>query len=278
MRARTGHVLVALGAALVLGGLAAAGASHRAEEPADAPGPIPPGALAVVDGVAVPDGEPLLQADGERDAGARAEALVEEELLIAHALSLGLARSDPWVRARLLELVVEMEGGAPGSITDAEVEQACLRHPAWTRGPRRRRVEHVVVRVERGSADRAVARARAEQVRGAWMRGEAPPATLWADDQRLSDVWTVRSLRGRYFGTVARAAFEGPVGDISLPVDSPMGVHVLKPLEELEGEPQPCARVRDEVRARLEAQRREGASRALLERLRGAADIRRAAP
>jgi hypothetical protein len=271
LRART-----LLGTGVVLG-LALAITGLLAPDPAAAP---PGGAAAVVNGI------PIARADLERALDAVAtdrrspappgeaervlDRLVDEELLLQHAMALGLPRSDPQVRGQLVRAVVDLvvaeaEAAAP---SEADLEAFYEQHQGYFRRPGRRRVERWFVR-----GTDAAARERAGGIVAALREGrpliDGGDPTVPVPDSPLPE-----PKLEQYLGpTLARAAMRLGAGGVSEPIVATNGLHVLRVREvEPAGVP-PFDEVRDAVADEYERRRGEDALRDYLGRLRGHATI-----
>jgi hypothetical protein len=277
-------LLLALGAA---GGLAMA-AFGLLEHP---PGPaLPSRAVATVNGTPIGAQElARLVAGVESDTGRPAddamrrhvlERLVDEELLVQRGLELGLASRDRRVRADLVaavirQVVVEAEDEEP---TPEALRAFYASERALFTSPGRLHVRQVFVRVPREAglpaararAAEAVARLRGGEPLDAVRRalGDASPAPL--PDAALPP----RTLR-EYLGPAAlRAAQALAPGQVSEPVRSGSGLHVLVLAAREPAAAPPLAEIEEEVRAAWRRRRGERALRAYLDELRERAELR----
>lgn len=285
-----GAVLLALGAALGIG-LAAAGLMQ--------PGARGDPALPA-DAVARINGEVIRRADYERvlaglasdrrngidDAQRRLvlDRLVDEELLIQRGLELGFARRDQKVRADLTAAVIatvvtEHEDAAP---TDDELQRFYDAQRDFFIRPGRLRVRQVFCHV--GSAnDEPGARQRAadasQRLRGGESFGAVVSALGDAEVSPLPDALLPPAKLTDYVGpTVLQAALNLGVGEVSDPVRSTGGYHVLQVVERQADDAQPFAEVRSAVLAEYRRRAGERALRKYLDDLRARADVTVASP
>jgi hypothetical protein len=265
--------LLGLGAAL---GLALAAASLlRAPEGADA---LPAGLVARVDGAPIrrESFERLLSALaadrraplGEADRRHVLDRLIEEELLVQHAVMLGLVRTDRRVRADLVSAVLaSINAAADGYEPDPdELAAFYASNRDYFARPARLRVRRVFV-AEGASDDEASGRARqaTERLRA----GEPIDAVREAlGDEVLAplpDAALPPAKLREYLGPSALQAAQALApGEVSEPVSTPQGHHVLLLVSRTESEAPPLAGVESQVRN--EMRRREG-DRLLRERL-----------
>jgi len=264
-------------AAGALVGLAAAAASLLATSGGDAT--LPDGAVARVNGTLIraEEYERLLAGlEGERRTPLDAEdrrrvldRLIEEELLVQHALALGLARSDRRVRADLVAAVLGSlaDAGAAGSPDDGEVREFYEANREFFAGPGRLWVRQVFVAVDGGGEDPARERARLAATR---LRAGEPIEGVRAElgspeVAPLPDAPLPPAKLREYIGpTALLAALDLAPGGTSEPVRSAQGYHVLRVVEREAGGAPPLEEIAPQVRAEL---RRRADDRALRERL-----------
>lgn len=281
--ARRPLALLLLGAACGLG-LAAWGLLSAA------PGEeLPPRAVAAVNGTPVyADELARLVAGIEADTEAPAEPamqrhaldrLIDEELLVQRGLELGLATSDRRVRADLVaamirSVVVEAEDREP---SDETLRRFYAEHGGFFTPPGRLHVRQVFV--GRGAADGADARARAEEAARRLRAGEPlaevrdalgdPPVSP------LPDVPLPPAKLREYAGpTVLEAARGLAPGEVSDPVRSGAGLHVLVVVSAEPAETPPFEQVEAQVRAEWRRRQGEEALRRYLDELRERATLR----
>lgn len=250
-----------------------------------APGPMvdpPGGAMAVVNGVPIARADfdraldavesdrrnPVPEGDGERVL----DRLIDEELLLQHALDLGLPRSDPRVRGQLVRAVVDLvvaeaEAEAP---TDAALEAFYEREGSYFRRPERRRVARAFVRGT-GTAARARAATIVEALRAGRVPLDRGDGAVPVPDAPLT-----RAKLEQYLGpTLAAAAMRLGAGSVSEPIPAAGGLHVLEIREVEAGGIPPFVEVREVVAGEYRRRRGEDALREYLAHLRAGATIAR---
>jgi parvulin-like peptidyl-prolyl isomerase len=252
-------------------------------------GGLPSGAVAVVNDVPIRADEywrvvAALASDRRNALAAEdrrrvLDRLIEEELLVQHALSLGLVRSDRRVRAGLVSAVL----GAVSVATDgyepdeAEVEAFYRENRDYFAGPGRLWVRQVFVAAN-GAGDED-ARARAQRAAERLRAGEdlARVREELGDEEiaPLPDTALPPAKLREYLGpTALRAAMELEVGASSGAIRSAGGYRVLRVMARDRGGVSALDEIEPQVRA--EMRRREGdrALREQLDRLRAQADVR----
>jgi parvulin-like peptidyl-prolyl isomerase len=275
-------VLLALGAALGLA-LAAAGLLSGSES-----GP-PDGAIALVNGVPIrgPDYARLvagLESDLRRpadDAQRRRvlDRMIEEELLVQRALALGLARHDRRVRADLVSAMIaaitaDVDEREP---TDAELRAFYAEEGDFFVQPGRIRVRQVFFRVP-SSADEASVTERARQARRRLVGGEPFDEVTRAlgDEEILSipDALLPAAKLREYLGpTALRATLELQLGEISQPVRSGTGIHLLQLVDREPSRSPPYDEIAEQVRNEWTRRAGDRALRDYLDELRVQADV-----
>jgi parvulin-like peptidyl-prolyl isomerase len=274
--------LLALGAVIGLG----VAAAHLLV----APGPgraVPAGAVAVVEGSVI-RGEtyarlvaalandrrtPLTDADRERVL----DRLIEEELLVQHAVALGLLDTDRRVRGDLVSAVLaSINASADGySPEPDEVDEFYAANLEYFARPARVRVRRVFVK--RG-ADAEASRARAQLASERLRAGEALDAVrAELGDEVLAPVPDAplppAKLR-EYLGPSALdAALALPAGAISDPIETPQGFNVLIVVARNDSQPQPLESVRPQVLAEMKRREGDRRLRERLDELRADADV-----
>ncbi|MEW6268528.1 MAG: peptidylprolyl isomerase [Thermodesulfobacteriota bacterium] len=288
---RRARLLLAVGAAagLVLAAFDLLRAPHAAE-------PLPAGAVATVNGVAVPAAEyeralSALAADrrtplDEDDRRHVLDRLIDEELLVQKGLDLELPRRDRRVRSDIVASVVESvvaEAAAdvPG---DDEARAFYADNRALFTRPGRVRVRQVLVRVTPERPD-APARDRASQAAERLRAGEEFATVAGELGDRPIVPLPVGKLDAEklreYLGpTVTRTIAQLPVGAPSDPVRSAAGYHVIEVLERDPDVTPPFEEIADLVRGELRRRRQDDALRRYLGELRDASavQIREPAP
>lgn len=278
-------------AAGAVAGLAAAAASLLSDERSTPR--IAEGAIASVNGtpIRVEEYERLLAALAsdrrtplsDEDRQRVLDRLIEEELLVQHALALGLARSDRRVRADLVSAVLGSLAAASDGYQpdDAEVRTFYEQNRDYFAGPGRLWVRQVFVADEGGGedaarerAERAAARLRAgeplERVRAELGSPEVAP---------IPDVLLPPAKLREYLGpTALLTALDLERGKVSDPVRSAQGHHVLVLVEREPGGAPPLEESVPQVRAELRRRQGDRMLRERLDQLRGEADVTVALP
>lgn len=215
-----------------------------------------------------------------RDDRARVlERLIEEELLVQHALDLELPRHDLRVRASLVAAAIEavVAVGADAEPTSEEIERFYREYATYFARPARARVEHLRVRAEpERSAALAEQRAHAASLRlRAGERFDEVRRDLGDPEPApVPDTLLPQAKLREYVGPeLAQATFSLAEGEVSAPLRSPQGysVVVLRALEP--GRTPPLEEVRAEVRAELVRRSGDAALRSALADLKRRADI-----
>jgi peptidylprolyl isomerase len=279
---RRARALLATGA---LVGIAAAAASLLGTSREE---PLPEGAVARVNGA-------LLRADEyERLLAALAsdrrtplddddrrrvlDRLIEEELLVQHALALGLARSDRRVRADLVSAVLGSlaaagDGYAPG---EEEIRAFYDENRDFFAGPGRLWVRQVFVAVDGEGeaaaserARRASERLRAGEPLEAVRRELGSPEVAPLPDAPLPPA----KLREYLGPTALLGALDLAPGATSDPIRSAQGFHVLELVEREPGGTPPLEEILPQVRAELRRRADDRMLRERLDQLRAEADL-----
>jgi len=270
---------------------AVAGLATAAASLLSAPGggaALPPGTAARVNGTAIQEAdlERLLAglaserrtAVGPEERARVLDRLIEEELLVQHALSLGLARSDRRVRADLVSsLLGALAAANDGWEPDSEaVARFYAENRDYFAGPGRLRVRQVFVAVD-GAGEEA-ARQRAERASGRLRAGEALEVVRAelgsAEIAPLPDALLPPAKLREYLGPSALlAALDLAPGQASAPVRSAQGWHVLVPVEREPGGAPPLAEIEAQVRAELRRREDDRALREQIDQLRAEADV-----
>jgi parvulin-like peptidyl-prolyl isomerase len=209
---------------------------------------------------------PLDEADRRRVL----DRLIEEELLVQHAVELGLVRSDRRVRADLVTAVLGALNAASDAYEpdDEEVAAFFTENREYFARPARLRVHVVRVATPAGS-DRVAQRARAEQAVARLRGGEPAQAVREALGDEpvapLPDALLPPAKLREYLGPSAlEAALVLAPGEVSEPVATPQGYLVLRLVERTERAAPTLAEVEPQVRAEM---RRRSGDRALRQRL-----------
>jgi parvulin-like peptidyl-prolyl isomerase len=160
--------------------------------------------------------------------------------------------------------------------TAAEVEEYFRRHAAEYARPATRACSHVLLE-SRGEANAVRKRlARGERLEDL-ARAESIDKASGQRGGSLGEIGDDRLDAMLAAGTevaLARALKETPAGQVSEPVQSGLGWHLVRCGPRTPPSPRPLAEVREAVEERLHAERREQASAARASALRGAAQLR----
>jgi parvulin-like peptidyl-prolyl isomerase len=273
-------------AAGALAGVAAAAASLLG--PAGAAPELPGDAVARVNGAVIRGEEyerllGALEADrrtplGDEERRRVLDRLIEEELLVQHALALGLARSDRRVRADLVSAVLgSLAAASDGYVpSDEEVQAFYAENRDFFAGPGRLHVRQVFVAVGPEGEDAARERARraTERLR-AGEPFEAVRAELGSPEVApLPDALLPPAKLREYVGpTALLAALDLAPGEASEPVRSAQGYHVLHLVERQAGGAPPLEEILPQVRAELRRRADDRALRERLDQLRAEAEV-----
>ncbi len=205
------------------------------------------------------------------------QQLVDEELLLQRAAEVGLLESDRNVtkalaRAAMDAAVDEARGDPP---SEDELRAFFEENVAFFAAPRRVRIRCLSFEdaAEPGAASR-----RAREAATALAAGDGAPEVARRfgarSDACAPDVLLPESVLLRQLGpTLASVARALPEGEVSGPIETPTGVHVLQLVQAEAARVPPFESVRLEVETELIRRRGDDAVRALLARLRRRADI-----
>lgn len=206
------------------------------------------------------------------------DRLIEEELLVQRGLALGLARQDRRVRSDLTSTVIDavVADASERQPDDDELSAFYAANRDFFAGPGRVRVRQVFVRVTTPTDPAAEARAAqaARRLRAGepfdTVAGELGDAPLMP----LPDAVLPPAKLRDYLGpTALRAALDLEVGEVSDPVRSGTGYHVLQVVEKQPDAQPPLADIRPQVVAEFRRRAGERALRAYLDELRASADV-----
>lgn len=212
------------------------------------------------------------------------DRMIEEELLVQHALALGLPRSDRRVRSDLVSavmgsLVASADGYEP---SEGEIEQFYAEHAAFFARPGRARVRQVFVACEPRRPDAEAAARAAEVVHRLRAREPFEHVASELGDSVVAEIPNAalpESELGHYLGpSAARIATSLDVGAISDAVRSAQGYHVLQSIAREPSFTPPLAEIAPLVRAEVVRAQGDRAVRERLDTLRAAAEIRIAEP
>ena len=283
---RAATVLLAVGAAI---GVALAALGLVRSGRGDANG-LPSSALARVNGeiIRVDDYRRVLSglAQDKRNALDDAERqhvldrLIDEELLVQRGLELGFARHDAKVRKDLTGAVIDsvIAEFADAQPSDREVETFYEQNRAFFAGPGRVRVRQIFCRVH-VNPDAPEKLDRAQHAAQRLRQGEdfdAVRAALGDPEMApLPDAPLPLAKLVDYLGpTASRVAATLDAGQVSDPVRSSTGYHVLQVLERVPDSGPPLSEIKPQVEAEFRRRASEQALRAYLDELRSRADVR----
>jgi len=219
------------------------------------------------------------EAAGEKSRRHVLDRMIDEEVLVQRGLELGLAESDRRIRANITaamirSILVEVEDRQP---SDSELREFYRDHRDFFTRPGRMRVHQLFFRVPSSSGQDAAA-ARARQV-----RDRIEPAQALAElredfgDPEISplpDALLPATKLREYLGpTALRAAFELEVGEVSQPVRSGTGYHLLQLVEREPARTLPLSEIEDQVRSEWRRRAGDRALREYLDELRDRAEI-----
>lgn len=281
---RRARLLLACGAAA---GLVMAAASLLSSPDA---GRLPAGAVASVNGVPIREEEYVrlvaaLASDrrsplGDDDRRHVLDRLIEEELLVQHAVDLGLLHTDRRVRGDLVSAVLGSVGAAADLVepSASELESFYADNADYFATPGRLWVREFFFANDGGDArGEAVERARraAQRLRS----GEDPDAVREAlADTPVAELPSAplppAKLREYLGPTALSAALELAQGQVSDPVPTPQGYLVLLLVQRSEDRVRPLAEVEPQVRAEMRRRAGDRLLRERLDALRAQADVR----
>lgn len=234
--------------------------------------------LRALEGLASDRREPLSEADRLHVL----DRLIEEELLVQHALDLGLAQRDRRTRSYLVSSVLDsiVAETAGFSASPSELSAFYAENGDYFARPGRLRVQQVFISL-RPSAE-------AEEVEAAQARADAAVKRLraGADLAQVQREFGDREIAGvpdaplppvklrEYLGpSLLKIAQTLESGEISDPVRSPQGLHVLWMIEKTEAQYPPLFEMEAEVRAEMKRRAGDQALRRNLDDLRAQADV-----
>ncbi len=250
-------------------------------------GELAPGIVARVEGTPIRDEayqrlvaalasdrrSPLTDADRRRVL----DRMIDEELLVQHAVALGLVTTDRRVRADLVTAVLAAINAGADTYAPDEDEIAAFyaENTDYFARPARVHVRRIFVSP---SPDPDAARARADAAAAALRSGEAFDAVR----ERLGDPVVApvpdaplppAKLR-EYLGPSAlEAALALPDGGVSAPIETPQGLHVLQLVRKTAAAAQPLAEIRTQVVSEMKRREGDRRLRERLDELRSDADV-----
>lgn len=198
-----------------------------------------------------------------------------DDELYAEALALGLDQGDTVVRRSLVEKMRLLAGllAPPAEPTDEELHAYLLAHEDVFREPARLSLEHVFLsRDRRGAAlaqDGPAMLAELSRAGGDDWQARGDPFPLGRAFRLRSE----RQLESFFGSDFARDAFALRVGAWAGPVASAYGTHLVRVGEKRVSRMPPLDSVRNQLRHRLLAERREASLGLLVEDLRGQYEI-----
>ena len=208
-----------------------------------------------------------------------AERLIDEELMVAYGISLGVARSDGEIRGKIVAAVLDLERSRAESepITDEQLKQYFADHRDDFAGTPLYRAEGIWIA---GPPARSYAQAkrRAEQCRGLILNGD----TFSAVNARLGDQLPLPVPRGTVplsefetvFGpSVARVLSSLSVGTVSDAIASGGGFRVVRLNERVGGQSPKFEDIKELLKGELIRQRAESAVENLIAQLKQTAAI-----
>jgi parvulin-like peptidyl-prolyl isomerase len=164
-------------------------------------------------------------------------------------------------------------------VRDAELEQYYEDNELRLTLPEQVRVRHVLVTWKPLGTqdDRAAIRKQMEPILERARAGEdfAALATEYSDDYATKDTGGDTGLfpRGTMVPAFEEVAFSLELGEISDPVETVFGVHILKLVQRQEPRLLPLDEIREELREHVREEKMEAAVQAKIDELRAAADI-----
>ncbi|MCB1153495.1 peptidyl-prolyl cis-trans isomerase [bacterium] len=246
-------------------------------------------AIAVVDGVPIPRTHyeralAALQADrreplSDEDRRHVLDRLIDEELLIAHALDMGLARRDRRVRAELVSAVVQAQLAlaADESVGEDELRAFFERNKDWFTPVAKMRVWSMWWSApDEATHAAALAEARRirEQVRNADDFARLRKAHADKEVAPLPDGLLPPHKIQQYIGpTATDTALAMRAGQVSEPIVTADGVRLVFVVERVDADPPAFENVVDEVVQERERRGGEEELRELLSRLREHATV-----
>jgi len=207
------------------------------------------------------------------------DRMIDEEVLVQRGLELGLAESDRRIRANITaamirSILVEIEDQEPSL---SELGEFYREHRDFFTQPGRMRVHQLFFRVPNPSEEAAVAE-RAREVRDRIEPGQAL-VELRSDHgdpevSPLPDVLLPAAKLREYLGpTALRAALELEVGEVSGPIRSGTGYHLLQLVDRELARIAPLVEIEAQVRSEWRRRAGDRALREYLDRLRDEAEI-----
>jgi hypothetical protein len=219
------------------------------------------------------------EAAGEKSRRHVLDRMIDEEVLVQRGLELGLAESDRRIRANVTaamirSILVEIEDRQP---TASELSEFYEDHRDFFTQPGRMRVHQLFFRVPTPSEQEAVAE-RAREVRDRIEPGQALVELRgdYGDPEvsPLPDVLLPAAKLREYLGpTALRAALELEVGEVSAPIRSGTGYHLLQLVDRNPPRTAPLSEIEAQVQSEWLRRAGDRALREYLDQLRDQAEI-----
>jgi len=211
------------------------------------------------------------------------DRLIDEELLVQRGIELGLARYDTRVRKDLTAAVIESVVADAGDVqpTEAELQSFYRAHQDFFTSPGRVRVRQIWCRAAT-VAEASGAFERAQQATQRLRAGEDFDSVRsgLADSElaAVPDTMLPLSKLADYLGPTALRTLQGlEPGQVSDPVRSTSGYHVLQLVERQSDAPRSLADIRPQVVQEFRRNTADRALRAYVEDLRSRAQVETAA-
>ena len=209
------------------------------------------------------------------------DRMIEEELLVQRAVSLGLDRSDPVVRNTLVSAMIESVVAGVGQREPSAEEVATFyeeNREFFARTDRFwvRQLRFPVSPDTEGSAETAavVAREAAHRLRNGENIRVIGRELGQASILPLQDGYLPLGKLREYLGpTPARRAAKMQTGDVSEPIRGGSAYYVLQMVERITSPPLPLGAVETQVRAEMRRRAGDESLRAYLDQLRADADV-----
>jgi len=192
------------------------------------------------------------------------ERLIDEELLVQRGIELGLTERDRRVRTAISSAVIGLfaarDQARDSEPSDAELRAFYVANAGWFTAPDQLRIEQLFFRVTADRDDEAT-RELASRVRDALAHRTMSEVADQADEFDVPLPTTpllVRQLRDLLGPTVARSVTELDLAELSAPVRSGSGYHLVRLVSREGGHLSPFDEVRDQVIAEFGRRSNEG--------------------
>ena len=207
------------------------------------------------------------------------DRMIEEELLVQRALGLGLAEVDRRVRANLTSSLIDsvVSGAEEREPSAEELRKFYREEAAFFVQPGRYHVDQILFRIPYGDEGTAALR-RAETAAAALKAGEpfAQVAERLGDDPISplpSTLLPAMKLREYLGPTALEAVLKLESGEVSPPVRSGVGVHLLRLLDLQEPLSPPFEAIENQIRSEYIRRSGDRALRDYLDQLREESDV-----